>query len=228
MRIATTIAAAVLGGALWASGDRHGLDLPVTVERGSEAEEPASLVEFYGELYEADSVVFVIDASGSMRESGEWEVAKRELLRSLEDYRTAEVGCVVYSVIARSHPPSGLLRPGRGSRASLRHFLAGVAVNGRTCVHRALEAGLQLCRRGRGRRALVLLTDGGGSCQGVQIGSPAEGEYLRHTLAAATYENGDVGAAIHTVGVLSVSSYGLEFLCGLAGRNNGTYRRVAR
>src|SRR5688572_20689265 len=66
---------------------KENLDLPYDALGDAEAEEDApEIVTFYGTQLEGDGFFYIIDRSGTMRDSGELEVAKREVSKNITEF----------------------------------------------------------------------------------------------------------------------------------------------
>jgi uncharacterized delta-60 repeat protein len=180
---------------------------------------------FYGREFRADGVFYVVDKSGSMHDSGELIIAKREILRNIDEFpESMEFGIAFFDSSVEKFPETGL--PAKASpemKAGAKTFVQSIAGGFGSCCQQGLAAGLQCANQSAGKRKVLLyVADGGGTCQGAD-----EAIYLRQTLAAITAMN-DQGVQIHCFGVLNPSSLGVDFMKRLAEANGGTYTRVIR
>lgn len=92
-----------------------------------------------------------------------------------------------------------------------------------SCVQAGLLTALDMAARSQlKRKAIFYVGEGHGFCQGAD-----EARFLQQTLEAVTATNTE-GVAIHTLGVLEVSSLEENFLRALAGTNGGAYRFITR
>ena len=190
-----------------------------------ETQQGISTVTFYGQEFQADGVFYVVDKSGSMQDSGELIIAKREILRNIDEFpESMEFGIAFFDSSVIKFPDSGL--PAKANpemKASATAFLQSVVGGFGSCCQQGLLAGLQFANQSTAKlKVLIYLGDGGGTCQGAD-----EASYLRQTLAAITAMN-DQGVQIHCFGVLNPSALGVDFMKRLAEANGGTYTNVIR
>jgi len=111
--------------------------------------------------YPAKDVVFVLDVSGSMEETGKMEKARRALTYGVRGLRPADR----FNIIAFSGDTrlmeSGLIAADEAGRRRGVEFVEGLAARGGTNINDALiEAMGQFPRTGTRPRLLVFLTDG--------------------------------------------------------------------
>lgn len=179
---------------------------------------------FFGVDLEFDSIVFLVDRSGTMYYQSRLEIARREVLRALRQLpEGSQFGIVFFDTMVRSFPESGSpspVSPEAVGEALL--FVKSAGFGPGTCAERGLKAALDMAKRSSGRRKVVaFLSDGGGSCQGAD-----EGTYLSETLrTVAEYNQGEV--QIHAFGIATPGSgIGENFLKELAAANGGTYTAV--
>lgn len=177
----------------------------------------------YGLPLAFDSLFVVVDKSGTMMDTGEFLIAKREVLGTiLRLPQGTEFGIVFFDTSVVRFPPDGspaLASPETATQAA--GFVQSIAGGGGSCVREGLVAAIQMAKRSQGpRKVLVYVGDGGGTCKGAD-----EVTYLNQTLSAvAALNQGEV--TIHAVGVLDVHPINEKFLQDLAEANGGTYRRV--
>ena len=167
---------------------------------------------------------FVVDRSGSMQDSGELQIARREVIARLEQLSESDVFAIIFFDRALIRFPSA----GNPIAATPENIALGtewvLAVLGGSggCPGPALLAGLELARRSDvDRDSVWYVSDGGGTCPG-----RSEQEYLAATLESVTRANEGL-AEIHCIGIgVSERTIQDNFLRDLAQSNRGTYRRV--
>lgn len=207
-------------------GDAVQLDLPydAVAEAADETDAP-EIVTFYGQIIEANCIVFCIDRSGSMRDT-ELPVAKRELYRSISELSEfTELAVIFFSVKPSVWPATRVPQAATPWRkAEAKAFLATIQAEGNTCPIPALLEGLSVAQASqKDRKVLVYLSDGGGTCPSGSHRS--EAEYLEDTLRITAQRNhGEV--AINTIGICSPPALNERFLQRLASENGGTYARI--
>ncbi|MGQ9592247.1 MAG: vWA domain-containing protein [Planctomycetota bacterium] len=205
---------------------KENLDLPYDARGEEEEEEEApEIVVFYGQQLEGDGFFYAVDRSGSMQDSGELGVAKRELGRNVMEFSdNVQFGIVFFDVNVIKFPANG--QPSEASpamKSAATSWIQSVPGGSGSCCQQGLIAALQMANRATsGRRVLVYLGDGGGTCQGAD-----EATYLNTTLSVVTASNYN-RVQINTIGVLNVGSIQENFLRRLAAANGGTYKRINR
>ena len=221
--------------ALIIASSRFGLDLPGTVgNEHTDEREFKNLIVQYGKPYEFERVVWVIDRSGSMKNKGEWDVAKREVRRALSEISDGTpFGIVAFAERVEQFPGSGLALKNRSTRERASNWLEQPDEKDKqTCIRDALETGVGKFQTRLRGNVLIYVGDGGGNCEAVMgaFTRAKEEAYLKATLGIVTNKNrGKANARIHTIGVLDVRRVGRDFLRRLASANNGgTYREIRR
>lgn len=181
---------------------------------------------FYGVPLLGDGIFYVVDKSGSMMDSGELAIAKREVIRTVNELpEDHQFGIVFFDSSVMKFPASGFPATANPAmKAAATSFVQSVpGGGGGSCVQQALLATLDMARASSARRdVLVYVGDGGGTCMGSD-----EVTYLQQTLSSVTEDNSG-HAQILTVGVLNPSSLGEEFMKALAAQNSGVYARIER
>lgn len=128
--------------------------------------------EFFGLKVPGGSFVFLIDHSGSMSNFGKLEVAKSELMRSLEGLPAGvKVGVIFYNTTQQKlrgeESGYGLMSASERNRASIREQVESIRATGGTDHAGALRAGFS-----SGAEVVFFLTDG-------QLLTPTESERLQ-------------------------------------------------
>jgi hypothetical protein len=172
-----------------------------------------------------DGIFYVVDKSPTMADSGELNIAKREVIRTINELpEDHQFGIVFFDSSVMKFPGSGV--PAMASaamKAAATSFVQSVTAVGGSCVQQGLVAALNMARNSSARRdVLVYVGDGGGTCQGAD-----EATYLRQTLQWVTEKNSG-HAQIHAVGVLSPNRIPEDFMKALAAQNSGIYARIER
>jgi len=205
-----------------AGGTKENLDLPFDAIGENEEEEDApEVVTFYGTQLEGDGFFYVIDKSGSMRDAGELEIAKREVIRNITEFsERVQFGVVLFDANVVKFPSSGQPADANPAmKASAIAFVTSTPSAGGSCCQAGLLAALRMSQQASARRKVITYVgDGGGTCQGAN-----EQDYLKVTLATVTGQNYQ-RAVINTIGVLSQIQE--DFLRSLAAANGGTFTRI--
>jgi HEAT repeat protein len=190
--------------------------LPPAAVAGTSAPEPP---KFYGIPLETESVVFVIDQSGSMAGGGspfiapgnvagsKWDTAVRELLDAVEQLEDGtDVNVILFETGVRPWRRSPQ-RLSKATRTSLKRFLGKLQPGGATNLYDALERAL----RTPDIETIVLLSDG----------APTHGRFIDPSsiLAAVEDMNKRRGVVIHTVSI----GGGSPLLRRIATQNDGEY-----
>lgn len=190
--------------------------LPPAAVAGTSAPEPP---KFYGIPLETESVVFVIDQSGSMSGGGspfiapgaiagsKWETAVRELLSAVEQLADGtDVNVILFETGVRAWR-RGPQRLSKATRTSMRRFLGRLQPGGATNLYDALDKAL----RTPDIETIVLLSDG----------APTHGRFVDQAsiLASVQALNRRRGVVIHTVSI----GGGSPLLRLIATQNDGEY-----
>jgi hypothetical protein len=188
---------------------------------------PAGSIVLYGVPYDAvdTQVVFVVDRSESMQDSGELESARREIASALCFLpEESSFAIVISDTGVVKFPSSGHAAAAVPEMVAVATtFLDGIRGGSGSCIRSGFLTALDFVTTSvSARNVVIYIGDGGGTCQGA-----AESVYLRMTLEAVTAAN-DGRAAIHTIGVLLAAGDDLHvgFLQDLAAQNSGTFRRI--
>ncbi len=206
---------------------KENLDLPFDAVGDSEEEEDApEIVTFYGQQMEGDGIFYVIDKSWTMNDSGELDIAKREVIRNVQEFSArVQFAIVFFDANVSKYPSSGMpAEANPGMKASAVSFLQStVWTTYGSCCQQGLSQGLRFANMATSKRkVMVYVGDGGGTCQGAD-----EATYLRQTLGAITSQNYQ-RVQINCIGVLNPSALGMDFMKRLSATNGGTYTRITR
>lgn len=200
-----------------------GIDITVDVLTCAQYSSCSPTFDFYGAQYVGGGVSFVVDRSGSMMDSGELQIAKREIVSAIESLpEDAEFGIVFFDAAISKFPSSDApARATSQNKAEAIAWVQEVTFGGGSCIRSGLLQGLEYARSSTARRrVLIYVGDGGGTCGGI------ESEYLADTVESVTRENAGQ-TPVHCVGVLMEGRTLQEsYLRQLAVRNGGAYRRV--
>ncbi len=204
---------------------KENLDLPFDALGENEEEEDApEIVSFYGQQLEGDGFFYVVDSSGSMRDSGELAVAKREIVKNITEFSDrVQFGVVFFNTSVSKFPGSGQpAEANPGQKSSALAWIQAHQGSSGSCCQAGLSAGLQLANAcSAKRKVLSYVGDGGGTCGG------DESQYLQQTLAAVSAQNFQ-RVQINCIGVLSYPQMNEDFMRKLSAQNGGTYVHITR
>ena len=204
------------------------LDLPFDAGAGEgegEDEDAPEIIQFYGQTFEGDGTFVAIDRSGSMQNSGELDIAKREVTRMITEFSDkAYFGIVFFDKQILKYPTSGRAAKANPSmKAGAISWVQTVAGGVGSCCQEGLIAALTFANSAPAKRKVVVYVgDGGGTCKGQN-----EQTYLTATLAAFKGANFQ-RAQCNAIGVLEVGASQERFLRSLASSNSGSYTKVTR
>jgi len=205
---------------------KENLDLPFDAIGENENEEEApEIVSFYGTQLEGDGFFYIIDRSGTMQDSGELNIAKREVTRNITEFSDkVRFGIFFFDKGLVKFPQSNQAAEANPAmKSSGISFVQSTGGGGGTCGQLALSAALQMANNcSAKRKVIVYLSDGGGTCPGQN-----ESDYLKQTLASTSSQNWQ-RVQINTIGVLQLGPENEQFMKNLASSNGGTYSRVSR
>ena len=209
---------------------KSNLDLPFDAgfiggENDREEEENVEIVQFFGQQLEGNAFVYVIDSSWSMTRHGHLRVAKREVIKNIQDFtQETEFAVIFFNLQIETFP--GSTKPARATTAeigSARSFLTGVQAAGGNCIQEAFARAIQFANRANSnRKVIVYLGDGGGQCRGTGMN---EEQYLAATLSTVKQSNVSK-AQVNVVDIGAVKDSRLMFLKALASANGGTYSKL--
>ena len=223
LTLAPYAAAQSLGGGF----QKANLDLPFDADagEGEEDEDAPEIIQFYGQTFEGDGTFVAIDRSGSMQNSGELDIAKREVTRMITEFSDkAYFGIVFFDKQILKYPTSGRAAKANPSmKAGAISWVQTVAGGVGSCCQEGLIAALTFANSAPAKRKVVVYVgDGGGTCKGQN-----EQTYLTSTLAAFKGANFQ-RAQCNAIGVLEVGASQERFLRSLASSNGGSYTKVTR
>lgn len=203
---------------------KENLDLPYDALADSEEEEDApEIISFYGQQFEGDAFFYVVDSSGSMRDSGELNRAKQEITRNITEFtERVRFGIVFFNTNVKKFPSGG--QPAEANPAqkgAAIGFINSEAGASGSCCQQGMQACLQMANQATGakRKVMTYVGDGGGTCGG------DEAQYLRQALATITSQNYQ-RVQINCIGVMSYPKLNEDFMRNLSSANNGTYTKI--
>ncbi len=207
-------------------GLKENLDLPFdAIGDNDDDEELPEVVNFYGLNLEGDGFFYVIDRSGSMQDSGELGVAKREVTKNIQEFSDrVQFGIVFFAKDVNQFPQGGQpAEANPGMKSSAISWLQAQTGSSGSCCMAGFTAVLKLASQSTAKRKVVVyLGDGGGTCSGED-----ESAYLAKTQSAINAQN-FLRIQINTIGVLQIPEINEKFLKTVAASNGGTYSRVTR
>jgi hypothetical protein len=183
----------------------------------------ATRFTFYGVPFAADGVFFVVDRSGSMNDSGELAIAKREIIQTLETLLPGtQFSVTFFDANLRYFPRNG--HPAEindKSRTAAINYVDSMDGGAGSCIQNALLIAIRFANLSTlESKVVIYVGDGGGTCGG------NESEYHRQTLAVVTQQNWQ-RVPIYAFGVLMTGrTLQEQFLRRLVAMNDGIYVRV--
>ena len=210
------------------TGLKENLDLPFDAvgDEGSEEDAP-EVVIFYGQSLEGDGFFYTVDRSGSMQDSGELGIAKREISRNITEFSNrTQFGVSFFDANLIKFPSSGRpVEASAGLKSAALAWINGVPGGTGSCCQKGLLCAIQFANFSSVRRkVIVYVGDGGGT--GPCGGAGGEQQYLNATLQRVSQMNYQ-RATVNAVGVLMNGRTTQEtFLKALASQNGGTYKRI--
>ena len=165
-----------------------------------------------------ETVVFVIDRSGSMRDRRELGLAKSLVIQRIESFpEDYEFAVIFFDRSLLQYPEDGIpVRATREQKDAATSWIASVPGGGGTCPEQALSAALIALRRSAaaGKR-IIYLGDGGATCAGVN-----EQEMMARTLDTVGAQNTE-GAILHAAYIGVTHPVQLGFLQALVDAHEG-------
>jgi len=176
----------------------------------------------------ATNVVFLIDRSGSMQDSGELVLAKREVVLALSESEGIETFAIVFFdrsqlVFPRNESDEPAVVDHETVLAGI-DFINRVPGGRETCLRQAFERAIRFAENvPEGRTAIVYVGDGGGTCPSDRT---EEWEHLQRAFREITSLN-DQRFQIMPFGVRIVGRhFQTKILHDLATGNGGVYTHI--
>jgi hypothetical protein len=208
------------------NSSKENLDLPYDA-LGEDVDEDALLeaIVFYGGVYEANSVVFCLDYSNSMRKRGELELQTREALRTFDELSSrVRFGIVFYGGTADLFRRQLVVADATNKAAAKRAIVAKPLSLG-TCMGPALRKALKLLH---GEKHGVVILAGDGKPTTCPHGGGADKAMIRRqVLAEALAGNAERSVVIHSIYVGDPSAGDpLNFMRQIGRDHGGSFRVV--
>ena len=210
---------------------RLNLDLPFDVTFANEDDEAApEFLVFYGNLYEASSVVLCLDESKSMRKDNRWTLQQREAIRTISEMNEkTELGIVFYG--AGSYPFKRSLVPATAAnKAAAIQFVSSRKLSLGTCLDKAVIDSLKILgTASTDHRAVIVAGDGRPTTCPFQRGFNRNAAFFQQVIARTISANPGMKMRVHTIytsGTRDASD--AEFMKNLADAHRGTFREVHR
>ncbi len=213
---------------LTGGGNKANLDLPFDAglsDGEGEDEDAPEIIQFYGQTFEGDGTFIAVDRSGSMQDSGELDIAKREISKMIQEFSDrVYFGLCFFDKGLLKFPASGRATEANPAmKAAAMNWVQTVRGGGGSCCQEGLITALTFANSAPSqRRVVVYVGDGGGTCKGAN-----ESTYLQTTLSVVKSQNYN-RAQVNAIGVLNIGNIQDQFLRNLATSNNGTYTKVSR
>ncbi len=204
---------------------KSNLDLPLDAGPPSDDadDDVPEVITFYSQNYETDGIFYVIDRSGTMQDTCELDIAKREVSRNIAQFSDrVQFGVVFFDRGLLKFPASG--RPADADsymKSAGFNWVQSVHGGAGSCCREGILAALQYANVSSARRkVIVYVGDGGGTCAGAN-----EESYLEQTLAIVKTQNFQ-RTQINAIGLLPIGQIQAEFLSRLTAQNDGTFIRI--
>jgi Mg-chelatase subunit ChlD len=171
----------------------------------------------------SDTIIFVADRSGSMQDQGELAIARREIVKNIQQFNPTRLFAVIFvdkGVLA--YPADATLAYAvPNARTEALSFVQNTPGGSGSCVKDGLLAALDLTDQAESqRKVIVFFSDGGTDCPGQDATA-----YGQETLDEVTARNTQ-GVHINTIGI--GPEVADEFLKQLAAQNHGAYVRIVQ
>ena len=165
------------------------------------------------------SILFILDASGSMNQRIEGKsklnIAKEVLAPLVEDLPSeAKVGLLVYGYKGKQKGCKNieLIAPLKiGNQSVIKSELTSMVAQGKTPIAASLEKGAEVMKSLPGKKTMILISDGEETCGGKPIKAARR---IREELG--------MDVVIHVIG-FNVKGKGKEQLAGIAQAGGGNY-----
>lgn len=208
-------------------GGRENLDLPFSVGISAEDEEAApEFLIFFGQLYEADAVIFTLDKSGSMSSQNRWLIQSQEVIRSINELsERAQFGIVYYG--SRVEPMRKVPIDGTAAgKSAAAAFVKSHRPQGDTCLFEGLTEALRIVQRSKSERRTVIVTSDGKPdvCATGDLATPQQ---ISSLIAQSVAMNPGLKIKVHTIWVgASNNGQAINFMRRLATAHGGTFRTI--
>jgi Mg-chelatase subunit ChlD len=207
------------------AGTKENLDLPYdAIGEDDLDEDNPEVIQFYGQSYEGHGIFYTIDRSGSMQDSGELAIAKREVARNVSEFSNrVQFGIIFFARDIQKFPSSGTPAEANPSqKQSGIGWVQGMAGGSGSCCQQGIMQALQMANKASVKTCTIIYVgDGGGTCGG------DENTYLNQTLSAVKGQNYK-RHQVNAVGVLMQGrpQMNKDFCRQLAQMNGGRYTEV--
>lgn len=211
------------------------LDLPVNAVGGEDEEEDAAeIVRFYGLSLEADALVFLLCGRGELWTSGEFEVARRELLRSIRELSVdAELAIVYYNYKGPELFPTqgNPVKADAEGKAAAESFLNKLKWDGEflAWMEQPFQEAFALADKVKGKKKrIVYVSDGNDVVDKPKVLSVADGSQVAAEIAARITAMNKKRVPVDCVNVdksnKNPDACEARFLRNLANLNDGQYK----
>jgi hypothetical protein len=207
------------------SATKENLDLPYNaLGEGDEEELAPAIISFYGGTYEANSVVFCLDYSKSMRH-GHREIQTREIFKSIRDLSSGtKFDIVFYGAGVDLFRPQ-LVKATKGNKVAALNDVSATPLSLGTCMGPAVRRALTLAKGSA--RAVVILAGDGKPTTCPHTKGADKAAIRRQILAESATVNPGRSVTIHTIYVGDPSKRTeVEFMRKLSIVHGGTFRVV--
>ena len=214
------------------SGHKTNLDLPFdAVGEDGEKEEAPELIIFYGEAYEASNVVFCLDESLTMNNSGRFDIERREVRRAISELNPdAEFGVLFYGGQVTSFRRQLIKASPTNKRAAMA-FISSRVTNLGTCLGNSVEQALQMLNRSDSRfQAVILVSDGTPTrCPFARLNGCQEKQVVCNEVLAQISTANVRRMPVHCILVGNANRCGglpTQFMRAVSGLSGGSFRHV--
>ena len=214
------------------SGQKMNLDLPFDAEGAdSQEEEVPELIVFYGEAYEASNVVFCLDESLTMNNSGRFDIERREVRRAITELNPdAEFGVLFYGGQVTAFRRQLIKASPTNKRAAMA-FIGSRSTNLGTCLGNSVEQALQMLNRSDSRfQAVILVSDGTPTrCPFARLNGCQEKQVVCNEVLAQISAANVRRMPVHCILVGNADRCGglpTQFMRAVSGLSGGSFRHV--